>query len=86
MVTERQPIVGMMTPRALTDFSGLSMEFSSNFNSMSSVGFGDNAINWNFAGFAFIPLLPNHSTAILQSMSKLDKTPCKFNDECEIEL
>ena len=30
----------MMTPRALTDFSGLSMVFSSNFNSMSSVGFG----------------------------------------------
>ena len=45
--------LSMMTPRALTDFSGLSMVLSSNFNSMSSVGFGDNTINWNFVGFHY---------------------------------
>ena len=55
MVTDVKRL-SMMTTRALADFSGLGMEFSFNFNPIPSVGFGDNTINWNFAGFAFIPL------------------------------
>ena len=78
--------LSMMTPSALTDFSGLSMVFSSNFNSKSSVGYGDNTMNIKLCRVRFIPLLPNHSTAILQSLSKLDKTPCKVDDEYDIEL
>ena len=76
--------LSMITPRALTDFSDLSVVFSSNFNSMSSAKFGDNIIDWNFSGFAFIPLLLNNSTAILQSISKFDKTVCRVDDEWEL--
>ena len=55
MVTEHRTIVYDDT-QGLDWFLGLSMVFSSNFNSMPSVGFGDNTINWNFAGSPFIPL------------------------------
>ena len=59
-----------MTPRTLTDFSNLSVVFSSNFNSVSSAEFGDNVIEWNLLGFASIPLMLNQSTAILRSMTE----------------
>ena len=65
---KRLPI---MTPRALTDFfSDLSEVFASNFNLMSSVGLVDSTITWIFLGFAFIPVLPNQSTAIHQLLNK----------------
>ena len=60
MFTGRQTIV-------YDDSQGLDWFFRSeygivvqfHFSSMSPVGFGDNTINWNFAGFVFIPILPN---------------------------
>ena len=41
---------------------------------VTSCWFGDNIINWNFFGFAFMPLSPNHCMAVLQSSCKLSRT------------
>ena len=64
IVAERQTIV-------YDDSQGLDWFFRSKYGILIQFQidvisqFGNNPINWNFVGFAFIPLSPNKSTAIL---------------------
>ena len=47
----------IMTPMDFIDVSDLMMEFSSNFNSISSASLGYDIINWNLSRFTFITFL-----------------------------